>query len=142
MPIVRAEGTTRCRTTPARNGAITTSAPYTARVTSTNRPEQAIVDWILRETGYEAWHSDPLALLERQPSHAERLSHAARCRPSWRKMVDRFVNTEAESHAFGMRVVTIGSPNWRAKAHPMLQARGRADAGSAGLAAGTRRTRR
>ena len=28
--------------------------PYTLRVTSTNRPEQAIIDWILRETGYEA----------------------------------------------------------------------------------------
>ncbi len=25
--------------------------PYTARVTSTNRPEQAIIDWVLRETG-------------------------------------------------------------------------------------------
>ena len=37
--------------------------PYTRRVTSTNRPEQAIVDWILRETGYEGWHSEPVALL-------------------------------------------------------------------------------
>jgi hypothetical protein len=35
-------------------------SPYTLRVTTTNRPEQAIVDWILRETGYEAWHSEPL----------------------------------------------------------------------------------
>src|SRR6187399_1983546 len=38
-------------------------SPYTARVTSTNRPEQAILDWILRETGYEAWHTQPLAVL-------------------------------------------------------------------------------
>jgi hypothetical protein len=30
------------------------------------------------------------------------------------------VNTEAESHAFGMRIITVGSPNWRAKAHRML----------------------
>src|SRR5689334_23066391 len=37
--------------------------PYTLRVTTTTRPEQAIVDWILRETGYEAWHSDPVGLL-------------------------------------------------------------------------------
>src|SRR5262245_65701583 len=27
--------------------------PYTLRVTSTNPPEQAIVAWILRDTGYE-----------------------------------------------------------------------------------------
>ena len=50
--------------------------PYTNRVANTARPEQAIVDWILRETGYEAWHSDPVGLLERQPRHAPRLSHA------------------------------------------------------------------
>src|SRR4051794_37930626 len=37
--------------------------PYTQRVTTTARPEQAIVDWILRETGYEAWHSDPCGVL-------------------------------------------------------------------------------
>ena len=50
--------------------------PYTLRVTSTDRPEQAIVDWILRETGYEAWHSEPVGLLQRQPRRAPRLSHA------------------------------------------------------------------
>src|SRR5207244_3399938 len=38
-------------------------SPYTTRVTSTNRPEQAILDWIMRETGYEAWHTQPLAML-------------------------------------------------------------------------------
>src|SRR5205814_1898207 len=37
--------------------------PYTTRVASTNRPEQALVDWILRETGYETWHGEPLGIL-------------------------------------------------------------------------------
>ena len=37
--------------------------PYVVRVTSTNRPEQAIVDWVLRDTGYEAWHSEPFRFL-------------------------------------------------------------------------------
>lgn len=50
--------------------------PYTLHVTSTNRPEQAIVDWVLRETGYDAWHSDPLGILCERP-HIARLSHAA-----------------------------------------------------------------
>src|SRR3569623_1974587 len=36
-------------------------------------------------------------------------------------VVDRFVNSEAESHAFGLRVVTVDNPNWRAKAHAMLR---------------------
>ena len=49
--------------------------PYTARVATTKRPEQAVVDWILRETGYEAWHSEPLAVLSATPRRS-RLSHA------------------------------------------------------------------
>jgi len=93
---------------------------YTARVTSTNQPEQAIVDWILRETGYEAWHGDVVALLS---ANRRTLSvyHTPQMHAVVQEMVDRFVNTEAESHAFGMRVVTLGSPNWRAKAHRMLR---------------------
>ena len=51
-------------------------SPYTLRVTTTNRPEQAIVDWILRETGHEAWHGEPLGTADRQSPHAPRVSHA------------------------------------------------------------------
>ncbi len=94
-------------------------SPYTARVTSTNRPEQAILDWILRETGYEAWHTQPLAFLSID-SRRLRVFHTPEMHATVAEMVDRFVNTEAESHAFGMRVLTVGSPNWRAKAHKML----------------------
>ncbi len=95
-------------------------SPYTARVTSTNQPEQAIRDWILRETGYEAWHGDVIALL---CANRRTLSvyHTPQMHAVVQEMVDRFVNTEAESHAFGMRVVTLDSPNWRAKAHRMLR---------------------
>ena len=95
-------------------------SPYTARVTSTNRPEQAILDWILRETGYEAWHTEPLAVSEHRQSPRCASITRRKCTAVVSEMVDRFVNTEAESHAFGMRVITVGSPNWRVKAHKML----------------------
>lgn len=94
-------------------------SPYTARVTSTNRPEQAILDWILRETGYEAWHTQPLAVLNID-NHRLRVYHTPEMHGLVSEMVDRFVNTEAESHAFGMRVITVGSPNWRSKSHKIL----------------------
>ncbi len=58
--------------------------PYTLRVTSTNRPEQAIVDWILRETGYDAWHSDPLGILCANGRTLRRLSHSANAGTSFR----------------------------------------------------------
>jgi hypothetical protein len=95
-------------------------SPYTARVTSTNAPEQAVRDWILRETGYEAWHGETVALLS---ANHRTLSvyHTPQMHAIVQEMVDRFVNTEAESHAFGMRVITITNPNWRAKAHRMLR---------------------
>lgn len=93
--------------------------PYTVRVTSTNRPEQAIVDWILRETGYEAWHSEPVALLCANPSTLT-VYHTPEMHAVVADVVDRFINTEAESQAFGLRVVTVGHPDWRAKAHAVL----------------------
>jgi hypothetical protein len=63
-------------------------SPYTLRVTSTSRPEQAIVDWILRETGYEAWHSEPLAILSATP---RKLRVATVDSPSWRVRVQRLL---------------------------------------------------
>lgn len=93
---------------------------YTARVTSTNKPEQAILDWILRETGYEAWHGQPLAILSID-SRRVSVYHTPQMHAVVQEVVDRFVNSEAESHAFGMRVVTLRSPDWRAKHHAALR---------------------
>jgi hypothetical protein len=93
--------------------------PYTTRVTSTNRPEQAILDWILRETGYEAWHTQPLAVLSID-NRRLRVYHTPEMHAIVSEMVDRFVNTEAESHSFGMRVITVRSPDWRSKSHRLL----------------------
>ncbi len=95
-------------------------SPYTLRVSSTNRPEQAIVDWILRETGYEAWHSEPLGLLS-ATKRTLRVYHVPEIQAVVSEIVDRFVSSEAETEAFGLRVVTIGSPNWRAKALQLMK---------------------
>lgn len=94
-------------------------SPYTLRVTSTNRPEQAIVDWILRETGYEAWHSDPVGLLSAD-HRTLRVYHTPEMQAVVAEMVDRFVNTEAETQSFGLRIASVASPAWRAKAQRML----------------------
>ncbi|MDP7575028.1 MAG: hypothetical protein QF723_07965, partial [Phycisphaerales bacterium] len=42
-------------------------APYTSTVQTGSDPQQAIVDWILRDTGYAAWHSDVVAVLSASP---------------------------------------------------------------------------
>src|SRR5690349_17622739 len=94
--------------------------PYTLRVTTTARPEQAIVDWILRETGYEAWHSEPLGILSAN-GRTLRVYHTPQMQEQVSEIVDRFVNTQAETQSFGLRVMTIGSPSWRAKAQRVLR---------------------
>src|SRR6266404_7605438 len=93
--------------------------PYTQRVTTTARQEQAIVDWILRETGYEAWHSEPVGLLSAD-HRTLRVYHTPEMQAVVSEMVDRFVNTEAETQSFGLRIASIGSASWRAKAQRIL----------------------
>jgi hypothetical protein len=95
-------------------------SPYTARVTTTKRPEQAIVDWILRDTGYESWHTEPLGILSAGP----RTLHVYNT-PDMQKVVadvvDRFVSSEAATYTFSLRVVTLDSPNWRTTAQRLLR---------------------
>jgi hypothetical protein len=94
--------------------------PYTTRVTSTTRPEQAIVDWVLRETGYEAWHGDTVSVLGAD-AQTLRVYHTPEMQATVGEVVDRFVNSEAETHAFSIRVVSLDSPSWRAKAQRMMR---------------------
>lgn len=93
---------------------------YTARVTSTNRPEQAIIDWILRETGYEAWHTEPLGILCAGSSRL-RVYHTPEMQKLIADVVDRFTSSEAATYSFSMRVATLDSPVWRAMAQRLMK---------------------
>jgi len=94
-------------------------SPYTVRVTSTQRPEQAVVDWILRETGYEAWHGEPLGILS-ATGRTLRVYHTPEMQAVVADMVDRFVSSEAETRTFSLRVATVNSPSWRAMAQRLM----------------------
>ncbi|MEX2168469.1 MAG: hypothetical protein WD851_04115 [Pirellulales bacterium] len=94
--------------------------PYTLRVNHTQRPEQQIVDWILRETGYEAWHSEPLGLLSAN-RETLRVYHTPEMQSLVADIVDRFVNTQSENFAFSLRIATVTNPNWRARALPLMK---------------------
>ncbi len=95
-------------------------SPYTTRVTTTKRPEQAIVDWILRETGYEVWHAEPLGILSASP-RTLRVYHTPQMQAVVADIVDRFVSSEAETRTFSLRIATVDNPNWRATAHHTLR---------------------
>ncbi len=93
--------------------------PYTLRPGVGEKPEQAIVDWILRETGYEAWHSEPFGYVSasRETLH---VYHTPEMQAIVADIVDRFVNTQAVPYAFTLRVATVRNPNWRAHALPIM----------------------
>ena len=95
-------------------------SPYALRVASTTHPEQAIVDWLLRETGYEAWNCGPVAVLNANPRTLT-VYHTPEMHQVVADVVDRFVSSEAQSQAFGLRVVSLSHPNWRARAQGLLQ---------------------
>ena len=95
-------------------------SPYTLRVTSTSRPELAVIDWILRETGYEAWHSEPLGVLSATP-RTLRVYHTPQMQAVVADLVDRFVRSEAATTSFALRVVTVETPGWRSKLHRMIR---------------------
>lgn len=94
--------------------------PYTSRVTTIEKPEQAIVEWILRETGTEIWFSEPLGILSAD-KNLLRCYHTPEMQSIVAAVVDRFVNSQAESHMLTIRLATVGNPNWRAKAYPLLK---------------------
>lgn len=95
--------------------------PYTLRAAGVERPEQTLVDWVLRETGYEAWHSEPMGILSATRDRL-RVYHTPEMQSVVADIVDRFVNTQNESMAFSLRIATVRNPNWRARAMPLMTA--------------------
>ncbi|MEM8864933.1 MAG: hypothetical protein AAGF31_05240 [Planctomycetota bacterium] len=93
--------------------------PYTLRNAQAEHPEQTIVDWVLRETGYEAWHSEPVGLLSVN-RETLRVYHTPEMQGLVADILDRFVNSQAANQAFSLRIATVRNPNWRAKALPLM----------------------
>lgn len=88
--------------------------PYVGRVADYPHPEQAVVDWILRETGYESWHSEPLAILSASPETL-RVYHTPQMQATVADIVERFVNADEADHAVGMRIISVGAAHWRSR---------------------------
>jgi hypothetical protein len=95
-------------------------SPYTLRVRDVTKPEQAVIDWVLRETGTEVWFGEPLGILNAN-STTLRVYHTPEMHERVRGIVERFVSGDIEPHALGVRLMTVGSPNWRVRALSLLK---------------------
>jgi hypothetical protein len=95
-------------------------SPYTSRIKDSDKPEQAVIDWVLRDTGTEVWFGEPLGILSATRSTL-RVYHTSAMHERVRDIVERLVASGAESHVLGVKLATVGSPNWRARAFPLLK---------------------
>lgn len=95
-------------------------SPYTSKVTTTEKPEQAIVDWILRETGTDSWFTGDVCLLNAD-KNTLRVYHTLEMQRVVADIVDRFVVSQADTYSLGLRLATVSSPNWRAKSITLMR---------------------
>ncbi|MEO1497596.1 MAG: hypothetical protein AAFV43_10640 [Planctomycetota bacterium] len=94
--------------------------PYTLRAGDATKPQQAIVDWVLRETGYEAWHSETFGILNADRDTLT-VYHTPAMQSIVADIVDRFVNSRTSNQAFSMRIITVRNPDWRVKVLGLMQ---------------------
>jgi hypothetical protein len=85
---------------------------YTQNQKNVERPQQAIIDWIIRETGTDVWFNEPMGILSADRSTL-RVYHNAAMQKTVAQIYERFVNGVTEPQAYSLRLITIGNPNWR-----------------------------
>ena len=93
---------------------------FTRRSSDQDKPEQEIVDWILRETGTNIWFGEPLGLLNASANTIS-VYHTPSVQEVVADVVDRFISRRSEANEVGVRLVTVESPDWRIKALPYLR---------------------
>ncbi|TWU47220.1 hypothetical protein Poly51_50180 [Rubripirellula tenax] len=94
--------------------------PYSGYLTKHDHPEQAVIDWVLRETGTDVWFTEPFGFMN---ADRESLSvyHTREMHEVIAGVVDRFVAGEKEPQVMHLRVMTVGNANWRSRAHMLMQ---------------------
>jgi hypothetical protein len=82
--------------------------------------EKQVVDWVLQETGYAAWHGASPASLS---ATADKLScfHTPEMQGRVEEIIGRFVAEADTPHRFSVRVLSFSGPGWRADARPVLR---------------------
>ncbi|MEM1228295.1 MAG: hypothetical protein AAGJ40_21605 [Planctomycetota bacterium] len=93
---------------------------YTGYLTKEDRPHQSVVDWILRETGTDVWHTEPFGFMSADRDELA-VYHTAEMHQVIAGIVDRFVAGEKDPQVMSLRLMTVGSPNWRNRAHALMQ---------------------
>lgn len=94
--------------------------PYTRELSSIDRPQQAIIDWILRETGTDPWFTDPFGFVNADREKL-RVYHNQQMHQVVRDVYERFVNGTTSPQLYGLRLMAVGNPNWRTRGLSLMR---------------------
>jgi hypothetical protein len=92
--------------------------PFTSRAGPGS--ERHVIDWVLQDTGYAAWHGATPAALSATPD-AVSCFHVPEMQARVADVVARFTGDAATPHRFSLRVFGMGSPAWRGDVRPVLR---------------------
>ena len=95
-------------------------SPYTTQITSTDQPEKAVLDWVLRETGTEMWFTQPMGVLNVEKNKLF-VYHTPEIQSVVKGIVDRLVRTKGQVQTVDVNLITVAKANWRSQAYTMLQ---------------------
>ncbi len=95
-------------------------SPYTQKITTNSKPQQAIIDWILKETGTELWFSEPMGIMNATRTQLH-VYHTPDIHARLKPIIDRFVFSRGRAHVVNLKLVTISNPNWRSTAFSLMQ---------------------
>ncbi|MDA7951570.1 MAG: hypothetical protein MPJ24_08785, partial [Pirellulaceae bacterium] len=92
---------------------------YTSKVQGVEQPQQAVIDWVMRQTGTEVWFGEPFGFLS---ATREKILvyHTPEMQKIVAEIVDRFAQGAQESNVFGLRLIALDSPDWRAMGQTKL----------------------
>lgn len=94
--------------------------PYTQSLKNVDRPQQAIIDWIIRETGSDVWFQEPVGILTADRSTL-RVYHTSGMHQVVAQIYERFVNGGLEPHVYSIRLISISNPTWRSQAMSLMR---------------------
>lgn len=94
--------------------------PYTSELRKVDRPHQAVVDWVLRETGTDPWFTEPFGFINADRDTL-RVYHNEAMQNAVRSVYERFVNGTTAPQLYGLRIMAVANPNWRTRAHALMR---------------------
>lgn len=94
--------------------------PYTQALSKVDRPHQAIVDWVLRETGTDVWFTAPFGFINAD-RETLRVYHTPEMHRIVNGIYEKFVNGATEPQLYSIKILAVGNPNWRTRAQALMR---------------------